>query len=222
MPRTPPQNKNAGHVVTTTEYNNEINENLNFLLGLKRNGSALTGLADGAEIVSNLIASNGANPISTSSGITISSIPQTYRHLRLIVTCQSNDSSGSRGFFVRVGNGSLDTGSTYYRHSLSMVNVTPSYNNDVAGTNLLNSCALPLSTGLYAYLDMFIMYYTGTGNNSRRGIYKYSASLSTAAADQVLVLGSGTWTGTTTIDTVGFLANTGDMRNIRYELYGVV
>lgn len=222
MPRTTPAEQTAGHTVTTTEYNDQLIKNLNFLLGLKRNGSALTGLADGAEIISNLIASNGANPIITSSGITISSIPQTYRHLRLIVTCQSNDSSGSRGLFVRVGNGGLDTGANYYRQSLSIVNTSGGYNNDVAGTNLLNSCALPLSTGLYGYLDMLIMYYTGTGNNSRRGIYQYSSSLSTAAADQVLVFGSGTWTGITTIDTVGFLANTGDMRNIRYELYGVV
>lgn len=138
------------------------------------------------------------------------------------MTCQSNDSAGSRSLFVRVGNGGLDTGANYYRQAFSMTNVTPSYGNEVGATNMLLTCFIPLSTGSYAYLDMLIMFYVGTGNGSRRGIYKFSSSLTSAAADQVLAYGAGTWTGLTTIDTVGFLANTGDLRNIRYELYGVV
>lgn len=221
MPRTAPEEQTAGHVVTTTEYNDQLIKNLNFLLGLKRNGSALTGLPDDSEIVSNLIASNGANPIVSSSGITISGIPQTYRHLRLIVTCQSDDAIGTRSFFSRVGNGSLDAGTNYLRQSIGLTNATPAYETPALGGTTLTNIPLSLSVGIYTYVDMFIPYYTVNGIKKN---VKYEAMgvLGTASADQNYWLGRGLWNLTNPIDTVGFFANTGDMRNIRYELYGVV
>lgn len=222
MPRTAPATQTAGTTITSTIWNDQVQANLEFLLGLKRNGSAITGLADGGELVSNLIASNGANEIASSSGITISSIPATYKHLRLIVTCQSNDAVSGRSLFVRVGNGSLDSTTNYFRQSLGMTNVTPAYNNDVsAGTHLLHTSTIPPSTGLYSVLDMTIFYYA-VGGGYRRSWYQMSSSFSAAAADQYILYGCGVWKGTTAIDTVGFLANSGDLMSIKYELYGVV
>ena len=220
MPRTAPATQTAGTTITSTIWNDQVKSNLEFLLALKRNGSAITGLADGAELTSNLIASNGANAISTSSGITITGIPATYKHLRLIVLCQWDSASGSPLLLTRVGNGSLDSGSNYNRQSISLADATPSYQSIAGGTSLTNP-PLALSTGIGTYLDILILYYTASGIR-KNAQYTVSSIAGTLAADQNYWSGRGLWTGTSVIDTVGFLANTGDMRNIRYELYGVV
>jgi len=220
MPRTAPAAQTAGTIITSTIWNDQVKSNLEFLLALKRNGSAITDLADGAELTSNLIASNGANAIATSSGITISSIPATYNHLRLVVLCLSDDAAGSPLLLTRVGNGSLDGGTNYVRQTISLANVTPAYQSATGASSLTNP-PLVLNSGVYTFMDILLPYYAISGIR-KTAQYVISSIAGTAAADQNYWTGRGLWTATSVIDTVGFLSNSGDMRNIRYELYGVI
>ena len=109
----------------------------------------------------------------TSSGsdasITFSGIPQNYTHLQIRGNVQTNRATyGSDALFLRVGNGTIDTGANYSWHNLYGCNSTAAANGSASATSnyILNSGCVGTSTGgSFGAIIVDLLDYTSVNKN---------------------------------------------------------
>lgn len=153
--------------------------------------------------------------------ITISSIPATYNHLRLYVIGQSTDAGGGN-LIIRFGNGSVDSGTNYYRTAIRVVNTSPTHASDVGSNHLLYVCSMGGNTNStrYGFHIMDIPFYKSAYQKS--AIYQHSLSDGVSPAGQIYVSGRGVWTNTAAIDYLGISITAGNFATgSEYILYGL-
>jgi hypothetical protein len=178
---------------------------LNNVVGLL-SGSAPAVVGDYESIQTFTVGSGG----STSIDFTV--IPSTYKHLQIRY---SGFVSGDA--WIRVGNGSVDTGGNYSRHSLyGTGSGTPSTygqaNATVMGFTYTSSSSNP-STAICDILD-----YANTS--------KYKTVRVLNGDDQngsgIIMLASGSWRNTAAIDTINITPNSGSFaQHSSFALYGI-
>ena len=156
------------------------------------------------------------------SGVTISSIPAIYTHLKLVIYARSNHSSEDF-ITVRVGNGGVDAlAASYARSALSIIGTTPTGAGDnAAAANLLTLCSANFNTSAnrFSTTIMEFPYYLAPAFKTAH--YTHAASIGVAVADQKLVIGRGHWLSSSAIDTIGVLVLSSTFAtNSVYSLFG--
>lgn len=160
----------------------------------------------------------------TSSSFTISSIPNTYAHLKLYFYVRSTHSS--EDFLnISVGNGSIDTSaSNYARNSISVAGTTVSGTGDSgAAANLLTNCSAGSSTVPNRFSFLVVDFINYASSFHKGIVFLHKASIGTAAGDQKFVTGGGHWLSTSAIDILRVSLGSGNFASgSRYELYGIL
>lgn len=148
----------------------------------------------------------------SSGTIDFTSIPSTYKHLQLRIFANGTDITR-----IRVGNGSIDTGSNYSRHALSGdgASVSTYYvSTDTLGTML----DTPSTSNIYGVAICDILDY---GNVS-----KYKTFRTLSGYDQngygIVQLSSTAWRSTSAINSIRIFMPSGNYTTAsRFALYGI-
>lgn len=150
-----------------------------------------------------------------SATITFSSIPSTYTHLQ--IRGIARDSAGNNNGYIRVGNGSVDTGANYSYHYLVGNGSAASSG---SGINATSSLIMQFNNGsnMFGSVLIDILDYKNTN--------KYKTFRSLNGFDQngsgSIFLWSGSWRSTSAIDTITLTeAGTGFAQYSTLALYGV-
>jgi len=149
------------------------------------------------------------------------SIPTDYTHLHIRVMTQDTRNTPVNRLAIRVGNGSIDTGSNYSYHYLSGDGATASasgsgtYSNIPAGySNSATTLSSTYGVGIWDILD-----YANT--NKKKTIRILSGCDLNGSGE--LGFASGGWFNTAAIDTIRFYSNNaGNLsQDSTFSLYGV-
>ena len=148
------------------------------------------------------------------SAITFSSIPQNYTHLQIRASYSNN--SVTTHPQIRVGNGTVDTGSNYSWHLLYGNGSSAGSANAVSQTSAYISYVANVSYPIVSIIDIFD--YTNTNKN--KTIRTLSGNEGNGSGE-IDVLGSG-WFSTSAISAISILGNTGTFGQYSsFALYGV-
>jgi hypothetical protein len=152
------------------------------------------------------------------TNVTFSSITGTYKDLRLVMVPAS--SSGTNGIRMRVGNGSLDTGSNYSGTYLDGNGSTAASWRDSSGTQAQLSYRLGIATTLVQnYMIDFLNYSNTTTYKTMLVRYNSAAG---AVGTGVLLWGSTAAITTFSFNINGFGSSTGDfITGSTFTLYGI-
>lgn len=177
-------------------------------------GSLLAPLGDYQAIMTATVDSGGA------SSITFSSIPSTYKHLQIRAWVKG-DSAGDQDTNLRLGSGSVDTGSSYSFHSLygngtsAAAAGAATQTKAVIGYNFAVGTPNP-NIGSVTVID--ILDYADTNK------YKTVRSLSGNDKNGAGFLGlySGNWRSTSAVDTINIYPDAGNFAQYSsFALYGI-
>ena len=164
---------------------------------------------------------SASTTLSTSTGtVDFGSIPADYKHLQIRVMTQDTRNTPVNRLSIRVGNGSVDTGSNYSYHYLSAdgATVATSGGGDSkipAGySNSATTLSSTYGVGIWDILD-----YANTN--------KYKTMKILSGCDRngsgELAVATGAWLSTVAIDTIRFYSNNaGDLSQYStFSLYGI-
>jgi hypothetical protein len=161
----------------------------------------------------------------TQASIDFTSIPQTYQHLQIRLIARSDrDVAGSveSNIGVRVGNGSIDTGSNYAYHGLFGDGSSAGSFSSVSNSRL----ALGYITAFNATANQFgvaIIDILDYANTSKNSTFRCLTGVDRNGGGQVR-LQSGLWMNTSAIDTIRLLdLNLGPnlVQHSSFALYGI-
>ena len=128
---------------------------------------------------------------SATNSVTFSSIPSTYTDLVLV--CTGKNSTGFDGIDIRVGNGSVDTGSNYGMVALNGNGTSASSFADFSNTSMTNmgiTGTAKVQTSIYHFM-----------NYANTSIFKAVLGRSNVIDFRVAALG-GIWRSTSAINTI--------------------
>lgn len=151
--------------------------------------------------------------------ITFASIPQTFKHLQLRCFVQNNN-GGEDNLYVRVGNGSVDTGNNYTYHALQGSGSSAS-SGGLASQNYYYASIISGNTTVgqtYSVAIMDILDYTNTNKNkTMRTLGSYDNN-----GTGLVSMRSSAWLSTSAIDTISLVAPTWTFNQYtQFALYGV-
>jgi len=166
------------------------------------------------------------NLTTATASVTFSSIPATYTHLQIRFFAQTNRGTyGSDDIFVRVGSGSIDSGSNYAWHDLfgngtsaaaqSLTSQTKIELNNAAGTGVASN----FGAGVLDILD-----YANTNKyKTTRSLHGNDVNGTISGFGGRVALDSGLWINTAAITTIQFAPITGTAFNqySSFALYGI-
>ena len=148
-----------------------------------------------------------------SSTITFSSIPSTYTHLQLrVIGSVSTDGNMT----MRLGNGSVDSGSNYSWHQLYG---TGSATGAVAGANATQMyfASMTNTANIFGVSVIDILDYTNTNKyKTVRGLDGYDAN-----GSGVVDLASGSWRNTAAVTTIELRCPANFNQYSHFALYGI-
>ena len=170
--------------------------------------------ADFESIATVTVGSGGA------SSIEFTSIPGTYQHLQIRGVARSSQSSTDLDLNVRVGNGSIDTGSNYSNHLLygtgAVAAATGYVSQSFGWMSMLPGSTATSSTFGSIVLDV-LDYCSTSKNKTLRAIGGYDRN----GAGYVLV-SSAAWLNTSAIDTLRLYPSAGNfVQHSTIALYGI-
>jgi hypothetical protein len=183
-----------------------------FPLGYISQGGGAT--AGGYELISTTVLGSATNTV------TLSSIPTTYKHLRVVLTGRSNfANTGFSNIFMRI-NG--DTGSNYWHHLIEVSGSAfyASNSGSIAtqariGLTSQNNSA----TGYWAASQIDIPDYTSTNKNKTARVFTRSDN---DAGTGYMDFGSAMLVSTSAVSSLSFYLDQGDwIANSRFSLYGI-
>lgn len=154
----------------------------------------------------------------SSSTITFSSIPSTYKHLQIRYIAQSTRNANDDELAIEI-NG--DTSSTYYSHMLYGVSTTVgpggSAQSGASSIGVTTGGAIAsqqVSSGVIDILDY--------GNTSIKKVFR-SFSAYTLVGNNFLKIASGHWPSTSAITSISLISNTNSnwTTNTVISLYGI-
>lgn len=160
---------------------------------------------------------------------TFSSIPSTYKHLQIRFLAQTNRATyGTDNILIRVGNGSIDTGSNYSLHAISGNGsgnaISSGAGAGASTTQFLAQGSASGATTTYAACVIDLLEYANTN------IYKASRILSgadhngaIAGYSGIIMFSSGSWRSTSAVTTIQFRPEFGSAftQYSSFALYGV-
>lgn len=149
-------------------------------------------------------------------------IPSTYKHLQIrgiIMNAASNDNLA-----IRVGNGSVDTGSNYASHQLQGNGSAASAGASTSQTAAyLSGLVIASSSYPFAFVFDILDYASTNKNKTLRGLSGQDGNASGTATDWRIQLTSGVWMNSgSAINTVRIYLPAGNMGNLsHFALYGI-
>jgi len=188
-------------------------------------------VGDFESIATVLVGASGA------SQIDFTGIPQTYKHLQIRIMAQTNSTDWNYivdDGYLRVGNGSIDSGSNYSWHNILAAGTNPSISpqssssttrinwgqsggvmTNIADGNMFGVCVIDILDYRNPYKNKTIR--TMGGSDSNGITYNNIAAR--------LGLSSGLWMNTSSIDSIRLLpgnaTNPKFLQNSHFALYGV-
>ena len=150
------------------------------------------------------------------------SIPSTYTHLQIrgvIMNAASNDNLA-----IRMGNGSVDTGSNYASHQLQGNGASPSAGASTSQTAAyLSGLVIASSSYPFSFVYDILDYASTNKNKTIRGLSGQDGNASGTATDWRIQLTSGVWLNSSTaVNTVRIYLPAGNMGNYsQFALYGI-
>jgi hypothetical protein len=135
---------------------------------------------------------------SATNSVTFSSISQAYTDL--ILVCTGKNSTGYDGIDIRVGNGSLDTGSNYSQTMLNGNGTNAQSSRDSSATSMTNmgiTSASVVQTSIYQFM-----------NYSNTTTYKTVLGRSNVTDFRVAAI-VGLWRSTSAINTISLRSDNG-------------
>ena len=154
-----------------------------------------------------------------SSSVDFTSIPSTYSHLQIRMIGKTNRAATNQDdLLIRLGNGSLDTGSNYADHVLRGDGATASANAHTSQTRIgLDNCLGTTTSGVFSGNVIDILDYANTN--------KYKTVRMLGGFDYNgggwITLGSGLWMSTSAVDTLRLYANGTFQQYSSFALYGI-
>ncbi len=158
------------------------------------------------------------------ASVTFSSIPQTYEHLQLRYTL-ALDATSNTYQRLWLGDGSVDTGTTYSYHVMYAHDSTAGAWKGTGETNgiYLGQAAGNLDRAWTSPTIVDILDYAeDTNKNTTITVFNWDGGDSTSTADY-LTFGSGVWDDTSAVDTIKIDNRyaTNFLRGSEFSLYGL-
>ena len=178
------------------------------------------GVSGGAGAFESIATATGTG---SSGTITFSAIPSTFQHLqiRVLVRDTSTSTTGA-GINLRLGNGSIDTGTNYARHNIYANGTTVSASGTASTTNISMSTTVAggnSTADIYGVALIDIHDYASTSK------YKTVRSFTGTDfnnANGALALTSGLWMSTSAINTLRLYISSGSFTtSSTFALYGI-
>jgi hypothetical protein len=145
--------------------------------------------------------------------VTFTAIPQTYKHLQIRATMRC---TASNNMFIRVGNGSIDSGSNYSWHQLFGDGATP-YSNG-SGTETFSYIGYNFNT---SHPNPSIVDFIDYSSTVKTKSYKSLAGTESNGGGFVQLWG-GNWRNNSAINTISFITGSGNFdTNSSFALYGI-
>lgn len=152
------------------------------------------------------------------SNIEFTSIPSTYQHLQIRAILMGTDGSDWRSAYIRVGNGSIDTGSNYAYHTLGG-NGSSAFAGGAASQSFGLAGYATSSTNIPGPTLLDILDY---GSTSKTKTLRCLTGSERNATPSELLLTSTLWNSTSAIDTIRLYPSGGSFRQYSTAaLYGV-
>lgn len=176
--------------------------------------SSMSGVGDYESIATVTVGAGGA------ASIDFTSIVGTYSHLQIRGIARTANAATYGGLRLQVGNGSIDTGTTYNTHDLYGNGSTVTSSNTINNTNMyagtISSASLGASIFGVAVVDL--LDYSNTN--------KFKTIRSLGGADGngsgYAYFSSGAWRSTSAINTIKLFATSGNfVQYSSFALYGV-
>lgn len=165
------------------------------------------------------------------SSITFSSIPSTYKHLQIRFLAKTDRATYAHDDFgIKLGNGSLDSGSNYSCHKIQSEYVsgyTNVYASGAANTTMyfIGSAISTAGNGAFGVGIIDILDYADT--NKYKTVRAISGGDCNGAVSGYLpniVFGSGSWRNTSSVNTISIYPSGGGSNFVQYSsfaLYGI-
>lgn len=164
---------------------------------------------------------DSASPSGSTNTVTFTNIPQTFQHLQVRLIARDNYTSTVNGINIRVGNGSVDSGSNYswYRFRGDGSGTTlDSGTSQTAGNMVITSANDTSSSYAVAVID-FLDYRDTNKYKTWRMLNGYNRN---GSGDMWFI--SGLWMSKSAIDTISFVIGGSGINfnsNSRFALYGI-
>ena len=157
--------------------------------------------------------------------ITFTAIPSTYKHLQVRLTAQVTRATyGREGLGIRVGNGSIDTGSNYSWHSLDGDGASATAGAG-ASTNTIEGSFVGTTTGgIYGVAVIDFLDYADTNKyKTIRNLGGMDHNGTIAGFGGVVSLRSGSWRNTAAINQINIYGINSDpfTQYSQFALYGI-
>ena len=192
---------------------------LNSLVSVLQGGAG-AGAATAYESISTVTVGSGG-----SSTVTFSSIPSTYTHLQIRIFGQtSRGTYGSDELTMRVGNGSVDTGSNYSVHNLTGNGASVSSGGSANTSNInLNYKLGTTTSNAFGVLIIDILDYANTNKyKTVRNLTGVDINGTVAGFGGEIELSSGSWRSLSSINTITFTpTNANFTQYTSFALYGI-
>ena len=154
--------------------------------------------------------------------VDFTSIPSGYKHLQIrgiIMNAASNDNLA-----IRMGNGSLDTGSNYASHQMQGNGSTASAGSSTSQTAAyLSGLVIASSAYPYAFVYDILDYGSTSKNKTIRGLSGQDGNATGTATDWRIQLTSGLWMNSASaVNVIRIYLPAGNMGNYsHFALYGI-
>ncbi len=159
------------------------------------------------------------------STVSFSSIANTYKHLQVRFIAQTNRGTyGTDNILIRVGNGSIDTGSNYSFHALTGDGASATAGAGTSTTQFLAQASGSAATSTYGAGVMDLLEYANTNINKTARILSGADHNGTIAGyGGQIVFSSGNWRSTSAITTIQFRPEFGSLftQYSSFALYGI-
>lgn len=152
---------------------------------------------------------------STTTNITLSSIPSTYKHLQLRILTRASNASVDRAITLRVNS---DSGSNYAQHYLDGDGSTASASGSASTTSMLFTKTAGASATANVY-GVAIVDFVDYASSSKYKTIKTFGGFDNNGAGNV-ILSSGLWQSTTAINSIT-VVNTSFLSGSTIALYGI-
>jgi hypothetical protein len=155
---------------------------------------------------------NGGTPTS----VTISSIPSTYKHLRLIISANLN--SSSQEIFIRFNS---DTASNYAWGETKGTNGTATWNGGSSDSVMYTGGGKLFASFEHSYIIMDLYHYANT-NFYKTAFFSSDESVTNSAGGGGEINKNvGIWKSTSAVSSITFLVTSDSFDSYSYALYGV-
>jgi hypothetical protein len=170
--------------------------------------------------------------ISSGQTFSFSNIPQTFTHLQLrAISRVSLGSYTFSGYSMRVGNGSVDTGSNYSNHRIYTSGNNSIFADAGANSSTLDGPFFTANNAIASNVAVTIMDILDYNNTSKYKTFRMITGFEnnnsgdsgwTANATAGINFSSGAWRSTSAIDTISFSMGGSAQNSVQhFALYGI-